>query len=89
MTFIIPHEDPHIIAAVLQGIPTSRAASLVVTDDPVLRDQFYRGLEMTERAAVVLRLAPSWFRFGSLQILAHNEELTVLKQLLDFILIVS
>ncbi|KDR11508.1 uncharacterized protein LOC110837010 [Zootermopsis nevadensis] len=69
------------------GIPTSRAASLVVTDDPVLRDQFYRGLEMTERAAVVLRLAPSWFRFGSLQILAHNEELTVLKQLLDFILI--
>jgi uncharacterized protein YdiU (UPF0061 family) len=89
VTVIIPHENPHIIAAVLQGIPTSRAAALVVSDDPVLRDQFYNGFQKTERAAVVLRLAPSWFRFGSLEILAHNRELTSLKQLLDFILIVS
>lgn len=69
------------------GIPTSRAAALVVSDDPVLRDQFYNGFTKTERAAVVLRLAPSWFRFGSLEILAHNGELTSLKKLLDFILI--
>jgi len=68
------------------GIPTSRAAAIVVSDDPVVRDQFYNGFPKTEKAAVVLRLAPSWFRFGSLEILAHNKELTSLKKLLDFIL---
>ena len=76
-------------SAVLQGIPTSRAATVVVSDDPVVRDQFYNGFPKTEKAAVVLRLAPSWFRFGSLEILAHNKELTSLKKLLDFILTVS
>jgi Uncharacterized conserved protein len=78
-----------ITAAVLQGIPTSRAAAIVVSDDPVVRDQFYNGFPKTEKAAIVLRLAPSWFRFGSLEILAHNKELTSLKKLLDFILTVS
>jgi uncharacterized protein YdiU (UPF0061 family) len=86
---VISYEKSHVITACLQGIPTSRAAALVVSDDPVLRDQFYNGFPKTERAAVVLRLAPSWFRFGSLEILAHNRELTSLKKLLDFILIVS
>jgi len=78
-----------ITAAVLQGIPTSRAAAIVVSDDPVVRDQFYNGFPKTEKAAIVLRLAPSWFRFGSLEILAHNKELTSLKKLLDFTLTVS
>lgn len=86
---VIPYEKSHVVIAVLQGVPTSRAAALVVSDDPVLRDQFYNGFTKTERAALVLRLAPSWFRFGSLEILAHNRELTSLKKLLDFILIVS
>jgi uncharacterized protein YdiU (UPF0061 family) len=84
---LIPSEKPHII--VVQGVPTSRAAALIVSDDPVVRDQFYNGFPKTERAAIVLRLAPSWFRFGSLEILAHNGELTSLKKLLDFILTVS
>lgn len=68
------------------GIPTSRAATLVVSDDPVVRDQFYNGKPRTERAAVVLRLAPSWFRIGSLEILAKNKELELLQQLLDFVI---
>ncbi|XP_069683741.1 protein adenylyltransferase SelO-like isoform X2 [Periplaneta americana] len=68
------------------GVPTSRAAAIVVSQDPVLRDQFYNGYPRTERAAVVLRLAPSWFRFGSLEILAHNKEMTSLKKLIDFII---
>lgn len=46
----------------LSGIPTSRAATLVVSEDPVIRDQFYNGNIKRERAAVVLRLAKSWFR---------------------------
>lgn len=68
------------------GIPTSRAASLVVSDDPVWRDQFYNGNVKKERGAVVLRVAKSWFRIGSLEILAHSGELDLLRKLLDFVI---
>lgn len=68
------------------GIPTSRAASLVVSDDEVWRDQFYNGNIVKERGAVVLRVAKSWFRIGSLEILAHYGELDLLRTLLDFII---
>lgn len=57
-----------------------------MSDDPVVRDQFYNGNPRTERAAVVLRLAPSWFRIGSLEILAKNKELELLQQRLDFVI---
>ncbi|XP_014441771.1 uncharacterized protein LOC102502842 [Tupaia chinensis] len=69
------------------GIPTSRAASLVVSDDEVWRDQFYNGNVAKERGAVVLRAAKSWFRIGSLEILAHYGELDLLRTLLDFIIL--
>ncbi|KAG8504703.1 Protein adenylyltransferase SelO, mitochondrial, partial [Galemys pyrenaicus] len=68
------------------GIPTSRAASLVVSDDEVWRDQFYNGNPGKERGAVVLRVAKSWFRIGSLEILARHGELDLLRALLDFII---
>ncbi|MEQ2309562.1 hypothetical protein AMECASPLE_000196 [Ameca splendens] len=68
------------------GVPTSRAASLIVSEEPVLRDQFYNGNVKTERGAVVLRLAKSWFRFGSLEILAENGEIDLLKKLLNFVI---
>lgn len=35
------------------GVPTSRAASLIISDEPVLRDQFYNGNVKTERGAGV------------------------------------
>ncbi|KAK2536464.1 hypothetical protein Q9233_003232 [Columba guinea] len=68
------------------GIPTSRAASLIVSDDDVWRDQFYDGNIRKERGAIVLRLAKSWFRIGSLEILAHAGELDLQRRLLDFII---
>nr|XP_020139694.1 uncharacterized protein LOC105878114 isoform X3 [Microcebus murinus]XP_020139695.1 uncharacterized protein LOC105878114 isoform X3 [Microcebus murinus] len=68
------------------GIPTSRAASLVVSDDEVWRDQFYNGNITKERGAIVLRAAKSWFRIGSLEILAHYGELELLRTLLDFVI---
>ncbi|XP_023367241.1 uncharacterized protein LOC105886697 [Otolemur garnettii] len=68
------------------GIPTSRAASLVVSDDEVWRDQFYNGTITKERGAIVLRVAKSWFRIGSLEILAHYGELDLLRTLLDFVI---
>ncbi|XP_069504238.1 protein adenylyltransferase SelO-like isoform X3 [Ambystoma mexicanum] len=68
------------------GIPTSRAASLVVSDDVVWRDPFYNGAVQKERGAVVLRVAKSWFRIGSLEILAHSGEVDLLRRLLDFVM---
>ena len=68
------------------GIPTSRAAALVVSDDEVVRDIFYDGHPKMERCAVVLRLASTWFRIGSLQILSAHAEIDELKQLLKFII---
>jgi len=68
------------------GVETSRAASLVVVNDRVPRDMFYDGRLKMERGAVVLRLAPTWFRFGSLEILAINGEIDQLRELVDFVL---
>lgn len=68
------------------GIPTTRAAALVVSNDPVIRDQFYDGRPEIERAAIVMRIAPSFLRFGSLEILTSNGELSELRKLLNYIL---
>lgn len=69
------------------GVPTSRAASLVVSEDLVWRDMFYDGHPRQERTAVVLRLAPSWFRIGSLEILSRNGEVDLLKKVVDFTIV--
>jgi uncharacterized protein YdiU (UPF0061 family) len=51
------------------GVPTSRAASLVVSDDSkVKRDPIYNGNVINEKIAVVMRLAPTFIRFGTFQI---------------------
>ncbi|XP_043546473.1 protein adenylyltransferase SelO-like isoform X3 [Chiloscyllium plagiosum] len=68
------------------GIPTTRAASLVVSNDDVKRDQFYNGSVRNEKGAIVLRVAKSWFRFGSLEILAYSGETELLRKLVDFII---
>ncbi|XP_075068082.1 protein nucleotidyltransferase YdiU-like [Mixophyes fleayi] len=68
------------------GIPTSRAASLVVSNDAVWRDQFYNGNVKKERGAVILRVAKSWFRIGSLEVLTNSGEFYLLRKLVDFII---
>lgn len=50
------------------GIPTTRACSLVGSDDKVSRDPLYTGDVIMEQCAVVCRMAPSFFRFGSFEI---------------------
>ena len=51
------------------GVPTTRAASLVVSDESqVKRDKLYTGNVENEKCAVVLRVAPTFFRFGSFEI---------------------
>ena len=65
------------------GIPTTRALSLVATGEDVVRDLFYDGNAKPEPGAVVCRVAPSFLRFGSYELLASRGELDLLRQLLD------
>jgi len=68
------------------GVPTTRALSLVGTGEEVIRDMFYDGHPAPEPGAVVCRVAPSFLRFGNFQILAANNELEVLKRLVDYLI---
>ncbi len=49
------------------GIPTTRALSLVVSNDPVYR-------ETVEKAAIVARTSPSFIRFGTFEHFADNPD---------------
>jgi len=66
------------------GIPTTRALSLTLTGEAVLRDMFYDGHAKHEAGAVVCRVAPSFSRFGSVQIFAARNDNALLKQFLDY-----
>lgn len=66
------------------GIPTTRALSLVLTGESVVRDMFYDGNPKPEPGAIVCRVAPSFIRFGSFQIHTARKENDLLKQLMDF-----
>jgi uncharacterized protein YdiU (UPF0061 family) len=68
------------------GIPTTRALSLILTGEQVMRDMFYDGNPKLEPGAVVCRVAPSFTRFGNFQIFAARDEVEVLKQLVDYTL---
>ncbi|MFP3922623.1 protein adenylyltransferase SelO [Pseudomonas sp. W5-36] len=61
------------------GIPTSRAACVIGSSTPVWR-------ETQERAAMVLRLAQSHVRFGSLEYFFYTKQPEQLKQLADHVL---
>ncbi|XP_054275655.1 protein adenylyltransferase SelO, mitochondrial-like [Macrosteles quadrilineatus] len=68
------------------GIPTSRAGAIVVSEERTLRDPMYDGNPVMENTAVVLRIAPTWFRFGSFELLMKTNELELPKKLFDFII---
>jgi uncharacterized protein YdiU (UPF0061 family) len=65
------------------GVPTTRALSLVLTGDKVLRDIMYDGNPAYEKGAIVCRVAPSFIRFGNFEILAAQEDKKTLKDLVD------
>jgi len=66
------------------GVPTTRALSLVLTGEHVVRDMFYDGRPKAEPGAVVCRVAPSFLRFGSFEIFASRQDEDTLRQLLDY-----
>jgi len=66
------------------GVPTTRALSLVVTGEQVVRDMFYDGNPRPEPGAIVCRVAPSFIRFGNFELPASRDDLPLLEQLIDF-----
>jgi uncharacterized protein YdiU (UPF0061 family) len=66
------------------GVPTTRALSLVLTGEGVMRDMFYDGRPAVEKGAVVCRVAPSFIRFGNFEIFTSRGEHDTLKQIADF-----
>lgn len=66
------------------GVPTTRALSLTLTGDRVMRDMFYDGNSQYEPGAVVCRVAPSFTRFGNFEIFAARSEKDLLRQLVEY-----
>lgn len=68
------------------GVPTTRALSLVLSGDQVLRDIMYDGHPAYEKGAIVARAAPSFLRFGSYEIFSARGDIKTLKTLVDYTL---
>ncbi|MFL6207271.1 MAG: protein adenylyltransferase SelO [Pyrinomonadaceae bacterium] len=60
------------------GIPTTRALCIVGSDEPVQR-------ETVERAAMLLRLAPTHVRFGSFEVFHYRGQHEHVKTLADYV----
>lgn len=66
------------------GVPTTRALSLALTGDQVLRDVLYNGNPAYEKGAVVCRVAPTFIRFGNFEILSARQDVATLKTLTNY-----
>ena len=66
------------------GVPTTRALSLSLTGDQVLRDMLYDGNSAYEKGAVVSRVAPSFLRFGNFELFAVRNDIENLKTLTNY-----
>ncbi|KAF7462459.1 hypothetical protein GHT09_012482 [Marmota monax] len=58
------------------GVPTTRAGACVTSESTVVRDVFYDGNPKHEKCTVVLRMAPTFIRFGSFEIFKPADEHT-------------
>lgn len=66
------------------GVPTTRALSLSLTGDQVMRDVLYDGNPEYEKGAIASRVSKSFLRFGNFELFAARNDLTNLKVLLDY-----
>lgn len=65
-------------------IPTTRALSLSLTGENVIRDMMYNGNPQEEKGAVVVRTAESFLRFGHFELMSAQKEIETLQNLTDF-----
>lgn len=61
------------------GIPTTRALAMTAGDEPVRRERI-------ERAATVVRIAPTFVRFGSFEIFHYRSQIDQVKSLADYVI---
>ena len=61
------------------GVPSTRALSLSLTGDQVLRDVMYNGNPAHEKGAIVSRVAKSFLRFGNFEIFSSRNDIKNLK----------
>lgn len=66
------------------GVPTTDALCLLTTGNTVVRDLLYDGNPRAEPGAIVCRVAPTFLRFGSLQLPASRGDHALLQALVDF-----
>jgi uncharacterized protein YdiU (UPF0061 family) len=66
------------------GIPTTRALTLTLTGEEVIRDKLYDGRAAYEPCAIVARISPSFLRFGSIQLPSSRGDLGLLKKTVEF-----
>jgi len=61
------------------GVPTTRALAMAAGDEPVLR-------ERVERAATVIRMAPTFVRFGSFEIFHYRKQHENVRTLAEYVI---
>ena len=61
------------------GIPTTRALGIIGSQTKILRNQI-------ERGAIVMRMSPSWVRFGTFEYFSYVKEYDKLKSLTDYVI---
>ncbi|MBT8349022.1 MAG: SELO family protein, partial [Sulfurovum sp.] len=61
------------------GIPTTRALGIIGSQTKILRNNI-------ERGAIVMRLSPSWVRFGTFEYFYYFKEYEKLKSLTDYVI---
>jgi uncharacterized protein YdiU (UPF0061 family) len=61
------------------GIPTTRSLGIIGSQTKIARNTI-------ERAAIVMRLSPSWVRFGTFQYFYYVKEYDKLKSLADYVI---
>lgn len=68
------------------GVSTTRALSLTLTGDSVLRDPFYDGHPQLEPGAICSRVAPTFVRFGNFEIFASLGKKESIEQLMNWVI---
>ena len=66
------------------GVPTTRALSLALSGDDVLRDVLYDGHPEYEKGAIVCRVSPTFLRFGSYEIHTSRKDYNTLRTLVNY-----
>ena len=66
------------------GIPTTRALSLSLSGENVVRDMLYDGNPQYEKGAVMMRTAESFLRFGHFELISAQNDISLLTKLADF-----